>query len=55
MPEGIPLGINQLVTEADVWKPFKPSGYKEHLKQDEKTEAAEANRAVLMETDRQCC
>lgn len=38
VPEGIPLGTSQLVTEADMWKPFKHSkrGYKGHLKQEEK-------------------
>lgn len=51
----MPFGTTQLVTEADMWKPLEHSGCKEDPKQEEKIEPAEANRAALMEADRQCC
>lgn len=51
VPEGIPFRTSQLVFEAHMWKPFKHSNtvYKEHMKQEEKTDAPEADTAVLVE------
>ena len=55
VPEGIPFRTSQLVSEAHMWKPFKHSNtvYKEHVKQEEKIEAPEADTPVLVEVDGQ--
>lgn len=56
VPEGIPFRTSQLVSEAHMWKPFKHSNavYKDHVKQEEKIEAPEADTLVLVEADGQC-